>query len=119
MTLGKNYETAPVCLRESFGDIRQSKPLKVWGEDGVMLMPHDIADNGVKIRVDYLYDVNPNDNDLGQEKFIEGYIPKISWQSNTAINYNISIANSSFLKFDQPTIEPWGSPQTGGTIIIK
>lgn len=119
MTLGQDYDSAPVCLREPDGEGRKSKPLKVWGSDGIMLIPHDIAENGVKIRVDYLYDVNPNDTDLGQEKFIEGYIPAITWQSSTKINYNISIANTSFLTFDKPTIEPWGSPQTGGTIIIK
>lgn len=119
MTLTKNYESEPVCLREDFGNGRKSKPLKVWGEDGIMLIPHDIAQNGVMIRVDYLYDVNPDDTDLGQAKFVEGYIPAIEWQSNTAINYNIAIANSSFISFEQPTIEPWGAPQTGGTIIIK
>lgn len=119
MTLTKNYESAPVCLREPDGDGRKSKPLKVWGEDSIMLIPHEIAQNGVMIRVDYLYDVNPDDTDLGQAKFVEGYIPAITWQSNTAINYNIAIANSSFISFEQPTIEPWGAPQTGGTIIIK
>jgi hypothetical protein len=119
ITLGQDYDSAPVCLREPDGEGRKSKPLKVWGSDGIMLIPHDIAENGVKIRVDYLYDVDPNDTDLGQEKFIEGYIPPITWQSSTSINYNISIANTSFLTFDKPTIEPWGSPQTGGTIIIK
>lgn len=119
VNLEKNYVDAPVCLREDYGNGRRGKPLKVWGEDGVMLIPHDIAANGVMIRIDYLYDVNPDDTDLGTAKFIEGYIPPITWQSNTSINYNISIANSSYLTFDQPTIEPWGSPQTGGTIIIK
>ena len=119
ITLGQDYDSAPVCLREPDGEGRKSKPLKVWGSDGIMLIPHDIAENGVKIRVDYLYDVDPNDTDLGQEKFIEGYIPPITWQSSTSINYNISIANTSLLTFDKPTIEPWGSPQTGGTIIIK
>lgn len=119
LTLGQDYDSAPVCLREPDGNGRKSRPLKVWGSDGIMLIPHDIAENGVKIRVDYLYDVNPKDTDLGEEKFIEGYIPKTTWQSSTSINYNISIANTSFLTFDKPTIEPWGSPQTGGTIIIK
>ena len=119
ITLSKNYEDTPFCLREPDGDGRKSRPLKVWGEDGIMLIPHEIVDNGVQIRVDYLYDVNPDDSDLGQAKYVEGYIPAIQWQSNTAINYNIAIANSSYISFSQPTIEPWGAPQTGGTIIIK
>ena len=84
-----------------------------------MLVPQNIAANGVKIRVEYLYDTNPNDTDLGQPKFVEGYIPAITWQSNTAINYNIAIANTSNIVFNQPSIVLWGSPNTGGTVIIK
>lgn len=111
--------TTPVCLRRWNGNARESNPLKVWGENGVMLVPQNISANGVKIRVDYLYDTNPNDTDLGEAKFVEGYIPAITWQSNTAINYNIAIANTSNIVFNQPSIIPWGSPNTGGTVIIK
>lgn len=121
LTLTADFSDEPVCLRVSdgAGAGRKSKPLKVWGEDGVMLVPQNIAANGVKIRVEYLYDTNPNDTDLGQPKFVEGYIPAITWQSNTAINYNIAIANTSNIVFNQPSIVLWGSPNTGGTVIIK
>ena len=118
MTLGKNYES-PVCLREDYGDNRKSKPLKVWGNDGVMLIPHDIAANGVKVTIEYLYDVKLDDDSLGSPRSVTGFIPAIKWASSTAVNYNISIADTNEIEFDQPTIEPWGSPQTGGTIIIK
>ena len=119
ITLTADFSDEPVCLRKGQGASREANPLKVWGEDGVMLVPQNIAANGVKIRVDYLYDTNPNDTDLGQPKFVEGYIPAITWQSNTAINYNIAIANTSNIVFNQPSIVLWGSPNTGGTVIIK
>ena len=118
MTLIKSYDS-PVCLREDYGDNRKSKPLKVWGSDGIMLIPHDIAANGVKITIEYLYDVKLDDDSLGSPRSVTGFIPAIKWASSTAVNYNISIADTNEIEFDQPSIEPWGSPQTGGTIIIK
>lgn len=118
MTLVKSYDS-PVCLREDYGDNRKSKPLKVWGNEGVMLIPHNIAANGVKITIEYLYDVKLDDDSLGSPRSVTGFIPAIKWASSTAVNYNISIADTNEIKFDQPSIEPWGSPQTGGTIIIK
>lgn len=118
MTLVKSFDS-PVCLREDYGDNRKSKPLKVWGNEGVMLIPHDIAANGVKITIEYLYDVKLDDDSLGSPRSVTGFIPAIKWTSSTAVNYNISIADTNEIKFDQPSIEPWGSPQTGGTIIIK
>ena len=119
ISIEKDYEDAPICLREDFGNGRQSKPHKVFGDDGVMMIPQEIAVDAIEIKVDYLYDVNPDDEDLGTPKSKTGYIPAITWESNKSYHYNLSIANTSAITFDQPTIEPWGSPQTGGTIIIK
>lgn len=119
ISIEKDYEDAPICLREPFGNGRQSKPHKVFGDDGVMMIPQEIAVDAIEIKVDYLYDVNPDDEDLGTPKSKTGYIPAITWESNKSYHYNLSIANTSAITFDQPTIEPWGSPQTGGTIIIK
>lgn len=119
ITLVADFSAEPVCLRTEQGANRISNPLQVWGEDGILLVPQEIVANRVKIRVDYLYDTNPNDTDLGSPKFVEGSIPAVVWQSNTAINYNIAIANTSNIVFNQPSIVIWGSPNTGGTVIIK
>ena len=69
--------------------------------------------------VDYFYDVNLDDDDMGQPKFVEGFVPAGKLESGKSVNYTLAIANSSFITFEQPTIDPWGAPQTGGTIIIK
>jgi hypothetical protein len=119
MTLAKSYVSEPVCLREDYGGGRRSKPLSVWGEDGIMLLPHTISEGSVTITIEYLYDIKFDDDSLGSPRTITGVIPSTVWESSTSIRYNISIADTNEIKFEKPTIESWGSPQTGGTIIIK
>ncbi len=116
VTLEKEYDT-PVILR-NVGNPNPKVELSVWG-DGLMLLPQTVAANGVVIRVDYLYDVNLDDEELGTPKFVEGFIPATTWESGKSICYSLAISSQSNIVFSQPTIEPWGAPQTGGTIIIK
>ena len=116
VTLEKEYDT-PVILR-NVGNANPRVELSVWG-DGLMLLPQTIAANGVAIRVDYLYDVNLDDEEHGTAKFVEGFIPATTWESGKSISYSLAISSQSNIVFSQPTIEPWGAPQTGGTIIIK
>lgn len=116
VTLEKEYDT-PVILR-NVGNANPRVELSVWG-DGLMLLPQTIAANGVAIRVDYLYDVNLDDEEYGTAKFVEGFIPATTWESGKSICYSLAISSQSNIVFSQPTIEPWGAPQTGGTIIIK
>ena len=116
VTLEKEYDT-PVILR-NVGNANPKVELSVWG-DGLMLLPQTVAANGVVIRVDYLYDVNLDDEELGTPKFVEGFIPATTWESGKSICYSLAISSQSNIVFSQPTIEPWGAPQTGGTIIIK
>ena len=116
----------PKILR-NIGTADPTIVLNVWGEDGLLLIPQPIVANGVKVRVDYLYDITPGDGDPGTTShYVEGFLPadpnpeeSILWQSGKSINYNLKIAEQNDITFAQPTIEPWGAPQTGGTIIIK
>ena len=116
VSIVKEYST-PMILR-NVGAEDPVVTLSVWN-DGKMLIPQDVVNNGIKLRVDYFYDINLDDEDLGTPKFVEGFIPATQWEAGKSINYTLAIANSSFISFSQPTIEPWGAPQTGGTIIIK
>jgi hypothetical protein len=116
VSIVKEYST-PMILR-NVGAEDPVVTLSVWN-DGKMLIPQDVVNNGIKLRVDYFYDINLDDEDLGTPKFVDGFIPATQWEAGKSINYTLAIANSSFISFSQPTIEPWGAPQTGGTIIIK
>lgn len=116
-TFEKSF-TAPVRLRNP--DAADKKiVLTVFGE-GLLLIPQEITTNAVRVLVDYYYDVDPSDDDMGVAKSVETFIPATNiWESNKAITYTLPIADSNDIKFLAPTIESWGSPQTGGTIIIK
>ena len=117
LTLVKEY-TNPVRLRNP-GAADPKVVVSVFGDDGLMVIPQDIASGDVTIRVDYLYDVDPSDADMGTEKFVEATIPNFSLLSGKRINFSMQIASQSLLTFSAPSIDPWGAPQTGGTIIIK
>ena len=121
LSIAKTLST-PEILRAYGTADPKNKTVNIWGDAGLMLIPQEIAANGVKIRVDYLYDITPGDGDPGTTShFVEGYLPASTdlWQSGKSINYTLKIAEQNDITFAQPTIEPWGAPQTGGTIIIK
>ena len=115
--LSKEY-SEPRILR-NIGVEDPTVTISVWG-DGLMLIPQDIVANSLEVVVDYIYDVSVDtDYTDGTPKQAKAIIPAIKWESNKSICYNLAISNTTSLTFDKPTIEPWGSPQTGGTIIIK
>ena len=100
--------------------------LSVWGS-GAMLIPQTIEAGeqgnllkGARIIVDYYYDVTVDDDYTDATlKQATAFIPAIQWKSSESINYKLSLANVTLITIDKPSIEPWGAPQTGGTIIIK
>ena len=117
-TFEKSF-TTPVRLRNP--DAADKKiTLTVFGNNGLLLIPQEITANAIRIRVDYYYDVDPSDDDMGVARYVETFIPATNiWESNKAITYALAISEQNDIKFLAPTIESWGSPQTGGTIIIK
>lgn len=119
ITIIKTFDS-PVSLRNK-GAADPKVVLSVWGSNGLMLIPQDIATDGVEVVVDYIYDVTVDDNDYsdGTAKTAKAYIPATTWESGKAISYSIALSDKTNITFSQPTIEPWGAPQTGGTIIIK
>ena len=117
IVLEKDFSDNPVLLRNE-GAADPVVILQVWDES-LMLIPQEFVGGNILVRVDYFYDVNLDDEDMGQPKFVEGFVPAGKLESGKSVNYTLAIANSSFITFEQPTIDPWGAPQTGGTIIIQ
>ena len=116
-TFEKSF-TTPVRLRNP--DTADKKVvLTVFGE-GLLLIPQQITTNAMRVRIDYYYDVDTSDDDMGEAHYVESFIPASNiWESNKAVTYVIALSDQKDITFATPTIEPWGSPQTGGTIIIK
>ena len=115
-------------------EIDYEKPLKegevsVWGdntEGGLLLIPQSIAPNTVQIKIDYVYELYIEDTEdttvtpEREERTFEVYIPASDLlKSNSVITYKLSFSKASKITFLAPEIEQWGTPQTGGTIIIQ
>ena len=119
ITIVKEFDN-PVALRNKEA-ANPKVVLPVWDNKGIMLIPQNIATDKVEVIVEYIYDVTVDDNDYsdGTPKTAKGYIPATTWESGKVINYSIALSDKTNITFSQPTITPWGAPQTGGTIIIK
>ena len=102
--------------------LRSLGEVSVWGdngEGGLLLIPQTIPNDKVKIRVEYLYKLQ--DSEEQKPGFVEASLPASDdlWQSGKRITYRLAIAKPTNIRFLTPTVESWGTPQTGGTIIIK
>lgn len=102
--------------------LRSQNEISVWednGEGGLLLIPQSIPIDKVKIRVEYLYQLAQSTEK--KPGFVEAYLPASDdlWQSGKRITYRLAIAKPTNIRFLAPTVESWGAPQTGGTIIIK
>ena len=90
--------------------------LKVWGEDGILLIPQEVGANALQILIEFDY----VRGEYVYKRFITDYIPEDKlWESGKAITYAISISQEDNITFLGPTIEPWSDRQTGSTIIIQ
>ena len=92
--------------------------------NGLMLIPQPITDGKIKIEILYDYynkssDTTPQEEDL----LAEAYIPvpaNRKWEAATQYSYNIVLAaEDNNIRFTTPTVKPWGTPQSAGTIIIN
>lgn len=106
--------------------LRSQGEISVWGNEGsvtgdggLLLIPQSIPNDKVKIRVEYLYQLAQSTEQ--KPGFVEAYLPASDdlWQSGKRITYRLAIAKPTNIRFLTPTVESWGAPQTGGTIIIK
>lgn len=100
--------------------LRELSTLLVWGTDGLLLIPQAITSASVKVGIDYLYHMKDSQDDP-EADYVEIYLPASAdlWQSGMMVTYSAKISEEHNIYFLAPTVEPWGAPQTGGTIIIK
>lgn len=105
--------------------------ISLWGNEGLLLIPQDIAREAVKLRIDYLYQLEvAEDGDGNQSGEVQEPekkpryeiidIPATDlWKSGNKIKYTLSFAKPTKIVFTDISVKSWGSAQPGGTIIIK
>lgn len=88
---------------------------------GVMLLPQpiDVSSNIVSLRIDYeLKRQNAADWERAE---LETILPAITWEKGKQYVYNVVLSSVTDITvyYIQTKVEPWGTPQVGGTVIIK
>ena len=88
---------------------------------GLMLLPQliDVSSNIVSLRIDYeLKRQNAADWERAE---LETILPAITWEKGKQYVYNVVLSSVTDITvyYIQTKVDPWGTPQVGGTVIIK
>lgn len=98
------------------------EPCSPFGENGLLLIPATISGaNAVSLSIVYelqLYRANEN---TWSEYSHNITLPATTWKAGTQITYNVLLSNIVDITFYyiSTSVTSWGTPQVGGTIIIK
>lgn len=85
----------------------------------MMLLPQTISAGVVTLNIEYELQLNNADKDSWTPKEAEKEIPAITWESGRKYIYNVVLSDATYITIIQTTVDEWGTPQVGGTVIIK
>lgn len=86
----------------------------------VMLLPQTIdASNSVALRIEY--ELKRNNAADWESAELETVLPSMTWNSGQRYTYNVVLSSVTDITvyYIQTKVDPWGTPQVGGTVIIK
>lgn len=98
------------------------EPCSPFGENGLLLIPTTISgSNAVTLSIAYELRLQGGGDDEWLEYSHNAILPATTWQAGTMVTYNVLLSNIVDITFHyiSTTVDPWGAPQLGGTIIIK
>ena len=90
--------------------------------NGIMLIPQTIdasSQSPVVLKIQYeLKRQNATDWEAAE---LETVLPTITWEANRRYTYNVVLSSVTDITvyYIQTKVDPWGTPQVGGTVIIK
>ena len=92
-----------------------SKPVTVGG---ILAVPQKLAADQVYLIVEYTYThgTSTSSNTLATPLPVDIVS---EWAAGNAVTYSAEISMEQDIKIDTPKVEPWGTEQVGGTIIIR
>ncbi len=85
----------------------------------IMLLPQTLDAGAVSLEI--LYELKRNNAADWEEAELEAVLPNVKWVANNRYTYNIVLSSVTdiTLYYIQTKVDPWGTPQVGGTVIIK
>jgi hypothetical protein len=95
-----------------------SKPAAPFND--MMLVPQTLdGDSPVSLKIQYeLKRQNAADWETAE---LETVLPSVTWEPNRRYTYNVVLSSVTDITvyYIQTKVDPWGTPQVGGTVIIK
>ena len=98
------------------------EPCTPFGPNGILLIPATISGvNAVSLSIVYELQLKGADEDTWSEYSHNITLPATTWKAGTQITYNVLLSNIVDITFHyiSTSVASWGTPQVGGTIIIK
>lgn len=93
-------------------------PANPFGD--MLLIPQTLdASNSVSLKI--VYELKRQNAASWEEAELETILPDITWDPNRRYTYNIVLSSVTDITiyYIQTKVDPWGTPQVGGTVIIK
>ena len=85
-----------------------------------LLIPQTI-DNSNSVSLKIEYDLKRQNAADWESAELETILPSITWESGRRYTYNVVLSSVTDITvyYIQTKVDPWGTPQVGGTVIIK
>lgn len=86
----------------------------------VMLIPQTLDEsNSVSLRI--LYELKRQNAADWEQIELVTVLPDLTWEANSRYTYNVVLSSVTDITvyYIQTKVDPWGTPQVGGTVIIK
>lgn len=86
----------------------------------VMLIPQTLDEsNSVSLRI--LYELKRQNAADWEQIELVTVLPDLTWEANRRYTYNVVLSSVTDITvyYIQTKVDPWGTPQVGGTVIIK
>ena len=69
----------------------------------------------------FVYELKRQNAADWEEAELETVLPSITWKAGQRYTYNVVLSSVTDITvyYIQTKVDPWGTPQVGGTVIIK
>lgn len=86
----------------------------------MMLLPQTLDDSNV-VSLKIVYQLKRQNAADWEEAELETVLPNITWKAGQRYTYNVVLSSVTDITvyYIQTKVDPWGTPQVGGTVIIK
>ena len=85
-----------------------------------MLVPQTLDESG-HVSLKILYELKRQNAADWEQAELETILPNVTWEANRRYTYNVVLSSVTDITvyYIQTKVDPWGTPQGGGTVIIK